>query len=422
MLLALVFSFSAHATRAQDKITLTWLTHWGEDALLKQEQAIIDEYQASHPNITINLQTVAFGDLLTKIVTGHTAGTNPDIYHIYNLWLPDFASSGLLATTPDDIVAMVKKNTSDGVQKGVTVNGKIWGYPTEVDTYLLIYNKKLLKEAGFDKPPATWDELKRIAAAITKKDNTGAVTRAGYAVIPGWDSGMVHPFMALLLSNNGKYLSDDLTAAAFNSKEGVETLQLYLDLIKNGGMDMSLNGQTDFPTGKVGMTIMANWWRATLIGSKDIDFKNDVGVAEIPVGPSGKKSATVSYNWLLSVDAKSPHAKESWDFIRWLNTARSEGKASPMGDFLVNALGSLPSSNFDQQAHQAELGDAFLTPFVKSIAYAQPEPLVAGGQEVKTKLQTSIEGVLASGENAQSTLNGVADEANAVLKEKAASK
>ena len=46
-------------------------------------------------------------------------------------------------------------------------------------------------------------------------------------------------------------------------------------------MDMSINGLNDFPTGKVGMVIMANWWKSTLEAAKDIDFKNDVGVAEI---------------------------------------------------------------------------------------------------------------------------------------------
>jgi multiple sugar transport system substrate-binding protein len=424
VLVALVIALSATTSisRAQDKVKLTMLTHWTEETLLKQEQALIDEYQKANPNVTIELQTVAFDQLLTKIVTGRTGGTSPDIYHFYNLWMPEFVTSGALATPPDDLIDAVKKNTPSGVQQGVTVNGKIWGYPTEVNTYLLIYNKKFLKEAGFDNPPKTWDELKKMAPAITKKDSSGAITRAGFAVIPGWDSGMVHPFAALLFANGGDYLSKDFTTAAFNSPQGVETLQLYLDLLKSGGMDMSINGLNDFPTGKVGMVIMANWWKATLAAAKDIDFKNDVGVAEIPVGPSGKQTSTISYNWLLGVDAKSAHPKEAWDFIRWLNTPRAEGKGSPMGDYLVHALGAIPSSLFDQKAFESDLTDAFETPYVKSTTYARPEPVVAGGQEIKTKLQTEIEAVLASGGDPKKTLDAVAAEANNILKEKAQAK
>jgi multiple sugar transport system substrate-binding protein len=421
ILVALVITLSATASvsAAQDKIKLVWLTHWGEDIYLKHEQALIDEYQKANPNITIELQTVPFDQLLTKIVTGRTAGTSPDIYHLYNLWMPEFVASGTLAEPPAEIVDAVKKNTPEGVQQGVSVGGKIWGYPTEVNTYLLIYNKKLLKEAGFDNPPKTWDELKKMAAAITKKDDTGAVTRVGFGIIPGWDSGMVHPFMALLFSNGGEYLSEDQATVAFNSPQGVETLQLYLDLLKNGGLDMSVGGLAEFPNGKVGMVIMANWWRTTLMGSKEIDFKNDVGVAEIPVGPSGKQTATVSYNWLLGVDGKSAHPKEAWDFVRWLNTPRGEGKGSPMGEYLTTALGAIPSSLFDQKAFESALSDHFLTPFVASTQYARPEPVLAGGQEIKTKLQTEIEAALAGSGDAKATLDTVAEEANGILKEKA---
>ncbi len=420
--LAIGLSATTSVSRAQEKIKLTWLTHWGAADQLKGEQALIDEYQKANPNITIDLQTVDFGELLTKIVTARTAGTSPDIYHFYNLWIPDFVNSGTLATPPDDLIEGVKKNTPAGVQQGVTANGKIWGYPTEVNTYLLIYNKKILKDAGFDNPPKTWDELKKMAAAITKKDSTGAVSRVGYAVIPGWDSGMVHPFAALLFANGGDYLSKDLSTVAFNSPQGVETLQLYLDMLKNGGLDMSINGLNDFPNGKVGMLIMANWWKTTLMTSSNIDYKNDVGVAEIPVGPSGKQTSTISYNWLLGVDSKSPHQKEAWDFIRWLNTPRAEGKGSPMGEYLTHSLGAIPSSLFDQNAYADQLNDFFEAPFVKSTTYARPEPVVAGGQEIKSKLQTELEAVLTSSGDAKTTLDSVAAEANSILKEKAQSK
>ena len=130
ILLALVIAlstFGTHVSHAQDKVNLTWLTHWGEEVHLKEQQALIDEYQKANPNVTITLQTVLFDDLLTKIITGHTAGTSPDIYHFYNLWMPEFVSSGLLSTPPDDVIDMVKKNTPPGVQQGVTAGGKIWG-------------------------------------------------------------------------------------------------------------------------------------------------------------------------------------------------------------------------------------------------------------------------------------------------------
>src|SRR5438093_335470 len=98
MLVALVCALGAsQRVSAADKVTITWLTHWSDELTLKAEKAMIAEFEASHPDITIDLQTVDFGNLLTKITTSNAAGTNPDVYHIYNLWLPDFAKSKLLA-------------------------------------------------------------------------------------------------------------------------------------------------------------------------------------------------------------------------------------------------------------------------------------------------------------------------------------
>ena len=75
------------------------------------------------------------------------------------------------------------------------------------------------------------------------------------------------------------------------------------------------------------MIIMANWWRATLMASEKIDYNTEVGVAPIPVGPSGTETSTLSYNWLWGVDNGSSHADAAWEFIQWLNAPRARGSS-----------------------------------------------------------------------------------------------
>ena len=361
-----------------DEVRLTILTHWGEELQIEKWQSFIDEYTASHPNVTIELQTVPFNELLTKIVTARTAGTSPDIYHIYNLWLPEFVNSGMLAVPPDDVVEDIANNAVTTSIAGVTVNDQIWGYPTEV--------------------------------------KTGAVTQVGFGVITGWDSGVVHPFMALLFSNGGQYFNDDYTEVAFGNEQGLETLQLYADLLESGGMDLSVPWG-DFVNGNIGMIIMANWWRATIMASENIDYETEVGVAPIPVGPSGTETATLAYNWLFAVDAHSPNQEAAWEFVRWLNTPPAEGEPSPSGDFVVNNLGAIPSLVFDQEAFAEDMGDHFLAPFVASTEYAIQEPVIGGSQEIKTMLQTEIESLWTGMTDPQSVLDYVVPEANAILDE-----
>lgn len=414
--LALILTFGA-ATLAQDT-TLTMLTHWGTEDQLAAQQAIIDAYMAEHPDVAIELVTVDFGELRTKIITGRTAGISADVYHFYHLWLPDFVNAGVLAEPPQDSLTYIDENVAQGTIDAVsTSDGQTWGYPTEVNPYLLVYNKRLLAEAGYDAPPGNWDELKEIAAAITQVDDTGAISQVGLGVMPGWDSGIVHPFSALLFSNGGNYLSDDRTVAEFNSMQGIETLQLYADLVASGGTDASINGLANFPSGTVGMVIMAPWWRATLRAAEGVDFDTEVGVAEIPVGPSGDAPSSIAYTWLFAVDSNSPNKAAAWDFIHWMNAEHDEGAGSAIGDFLVNALGAIPSFDHDQAAFAESMSDHYVSAFVAASAYARPEQIVAGGQEIKTLLQAEIEAVLAGMTTPEDALAAVEMQANAILEE-----
>jgi multiple sugar transport system substrate-binding protein len=396
--------------------TLTILTHWGEESQRAPMEQMIATCEAA-TGISANVRAVPFGDLYTTIVTGRAAGIQPDIYHLYNLWLPEFTGEGgMLAAPPQEAVDHITANVAPAIVEGISAGGQVWGYPTEVNTYLLIYNKRLLEEAGYDAPPSTWDELKEIAAAITQIDASGAVTQVGFGVLPGWDSGVVHPWTSLLLSNGGEYLDEDMTATAFDSPEGVETLQLYADLLENGGMDMSVAGW-ELPNGIVGMVVMANWWRATLRASEAIDYDTEVGVAPVPVGPSGSQSMTLSYNWLWSVDASSANQDAAWEFLGCLNTEVEPGHGSPSGQFLIDGLGAIPSFVYDQEAHAEALGDFFLQAFVDSTHFARPEPVVAGGQEVKTILQGEIESVLIGATDPASALQVAAIRGDDVLEE-----
>ena len=416
LLLALLIAYGGGAL-AQDT-TLTMLTHWGTEDQLAAQQAIIDAYMAENPDVAIELVTVDFGELRTKIITGRTAGISADVYHFYHLWLPDFVNAGVLAEPPQDSLTFIDDHVAQGTIDAVsTSDGAVWGYPTEVNPYLLVYNKRLLAEAGFNAPPANWDELKEAAAAISQVDDTGAISQLGFGVMAGWDSGIVHPFSALLFSNGGSYLSADRTTAEFNSAQGIETLQLYADLVANGGTDASISGLGDFPSGTVGMVIMAPWWRATLRAAEGIDFDTEVGVAEIPVGPSGESPSSIAYTWLFAVDSNSPNKPAAWDFIHWMNAEHEAGQGSAIGDFLVNALGAIPSFDHDQAAFAESMSDHYVSAFVAASAYAQPEQIVAGGQEVKTLMQVEIEAVLAGMTTPEDALASVEIQANAILEE-----
>ena len=401
-------------TEVPQPVKLTMLTHWGEESLMKPMQAKLDEYMALNPHVTIEYQAVTFDQLLPKIATARAAGISPDIYHFYNLWMPDFAKGGMLAVPPLDVLEDIKANYTPGSLQAVTYADTIWGYPTEINTYQLVYNKKMLKDAGYDKPPATLAELAEYTCKLTKSSG-GKVEVAGMALMPGWDSGVVHPFLSLLWSASGQYVADDLSAALFDSPEGLSVLKYYTDMITQKCIDPAIGSFNDFVTGKAAMIIMANWFRSTLQASF-VDGYENVGVAQIPTSGSGTPTA-LQYNWLWGVDNGSPNRDEAWKLVKWLNTPTAEGQASPMGDYLTSALGAIPSRTSDQMALKDRLSDEFMTAYVASAATAKPEPVYAGGQEVKTALQTEVEAAWYGKKTPEDALKTAAEEANRILGE-----
>jgi multiple sugar transport system substrate-binding protein len=401
------------AASAQDSVKLVVLTHWGTAEQKEPLEAIFAEYTEANPNVEIELQTVEFAELLNRITTGQLGGDTPDVIHFYNLWLPEFVASELLSTPPEEASADINAAYAPGTIAGASYNDQVWGYPTEVNDYQLVYNSAHFAEAGIEAPPATLTELREAAQLLTVRDGDD-VTRGGFLLLASWDSGVVHPFTSLLFSNGGEYVAEDNSEVLFNQPPGLEVLQVQTDIVNDGSAIMGVPEDADFESGRVSMTIMANWWGAQLRAS-DIGMEN-VGVAPIPTGEGGT-STSVQYEWLWGVSNTSENAEASWAFLAWLNSPRDGEGSSPMGDYLTTALNAIPGRTSDQEAHADLLSDPFVAPFVAALATARTEPIIPGAQEIKTNLQTQIEASWFGETSPEDALNSAAETANGILAE-----
>jgi len=391
------------APSANNKMTITYLTHWSGPQVDQLNQAIA-AYNKVEPNVTINVRTVPFGNLLTTITTQGGSASGPTIMGIYNLWMPQLVQSDLLATAPDTYAQDIQQAYSSSINSAVKVNGKTYGYPNEVDLYALNYNKALFQEAGIAGPPKTWNELVNDAKKLTKRDSSGNIIQQGFGIINSWNSGVVHPWLSLVNSDGGQLLSSD-HKPLLNTTPSEETTNLYYQLIftdKTTAPAMNqANASTtgpyldNFASGKTAMMIMANWWESDLQASMGSKFTN-VATAPIPVGPSGNQSRSVSYSWSTVVNSHASQAEQdaAWKFLKWLNGPQSgQNGSSAMGDILMG-MGILPSRTTDLQAHQSQLNSPFISTYVAELPNSMPFPTVLGGDELTTSLQKSIESVM----------------------------
>ena len=216
-----------------DVIELEFMNWWGAAREAYMDE-LIGHFQAENPCISVINQVQPWDNRAELLATAAASSNPPGIIMSTRPETYQFAISGLIIP----IDAYVEAHGTDlsvfydgeiGLQYW---NGELYGLPMPTAgglTGLMIYNKNLLRDAGFDPedPPETWQELEEMAAAITVADPMG-IDVLGAAAF-GSDS----EFIAWLYTNNGRYASDDGRTLLFNSPEGVETLEWMINLTNN---------------------------------------------------------------------------------------------------------------------------------------------------------------------------------------------
>lgn len=411
--LALSACSSSSGDEANDgPIALTMLTHYGSEPLKSGLQDMVDEWNSANPDIQVTTQAVKYDDLLKTITIQQTSGRSADIVQSYSLWGGQLDKANVLAEVPDDVVADISSAYSPTAIGSAEVDGKIVGYPTEVQTYALFYNKKLLAEAGYDAPPQTWDEMAEIAAATTQTDAAGNTTVEGFGLHGGWDSAAVHPWQSLMQSAGGSFLSDDGTEATFASEAGVAALEFEAQLFEDGSADLGFNTLAGFPANQTAMTINAGWWIGSLKTIMGEEYAN-IGVAPVP-GPEAGQVGSVGYGFFMGVTKSSKKQDAAWEFLTWLNAEKNADGVTRMGEFQYDQ-GTIPGRTDDATVLADVAADPNLQVFVDALTYAVPESNSPAGQEIKTELHKSIDAAWVGSVDAKKTLEGAQDFANSKL-------
>jgi multiple sugar transport system substrate-binding protein len=341
----------------------------------------------------------------------HNAGVAPEIYQVYAAWGVTYVKQGLFDKPPEYLLEDIKKNYVS--TKGVTIDGEIWGIPTEINVYVLLYNKELLKEAGFTSPPKTWDELVKIAKKTTKKDAKGNIVQYGIAFLKRDEGQVVDTYLSWLFSNGGQFIDVENKKSVFNSPEGVEALQQISDLFKDGTTDINGNFWK-FDSNTVAMVISAPWTKNNFKKAFGADFEKKIGTAPIPYM---KKSASLQYSWFMGVMKEAKNKEEAWKFLEWFTTdVQPETKTTRFGDLLANTIGAIPSRNIDLENHDPVLNDFFTNTFVKELKNGVAEPNIPEVSKMKTILMDEIEATWVGDKNPQQALDDAAKKIDLLIK------
>jgi sorbitol/mannitol transport system substrate-binding protein len=281
-------------------------------------QSLMGEFNAKHPDITVEWVTLEENVLRQKVTTDiATKGGQFDVLTIGTYEVPIWGKQGWLVSLNDLPPEWDAADLLPAIAGGLTVDGNLYAAPFYGESSMVMYRTDLMEAAGLTMPDApTWTDIKAAAAAMTDKDaGIYGVCLRGKA---GWGENMA--FLTAMSNSYGAKWFDTDWKPQFDGEAWKATLTDYLAMMNEfGPPGASNNGFNEnlalFQQGKCGMWIDATV-AASFVTGKDSTVADKVGFALAPDNGLGKRSNWL-WAWSLAIPAGTAKADAAKTFVAW---------------------------------------------------------------------------------------------------------
>lgn len=304
---------------------------WGEPMA-----DVVARFNEDYPNITVEYEVVGGGtDYRPVLATRARTNNLPDIFMI------DGPTDYLMYREfLDDLSDMEVVNHFLPVAEESSYHeGELMGLPVSIEGYGYIYNKDLFAQAGIDKVPETFSELR----AAVEKLNAAGITPfcSGYGT--WWVISNHQLNVPFASQDDPRAFVEQLNAgsATMRGNRYFENLQQLIDLVKNNTSVDPLSEdhlmQTSMFAGeRVAMIQQGNWREQAIF---DANPNIDMGLVPLALSDDAAVSGRlpVGIPWYFVVKKDSPVNAEARIFLNWLlNEPRGQKE-------LATTLNSIPA-------------------------------------------------------------------------------
>jgi raffinose/stachyose/melibiose transport system substrate-binding protein len=269
---------------------------WG--AVVEQINA---EFKAANPGVEIVTESYPDQPYQQKIKIYATAKQLPDVFKFWSFTslLKPLVNGGFIE--PLNRSDFDKLDYLTGALDSNVYGGKLYGIPVSADLWVIYYNKKLFKDAGIDKPPATIDELIAVAGKLKAKGVVPMVTDGKDA----WPLCVTFDQLAWRISGDatlpGKALARE---ARFTDPVFVQAAKELSRMIKAGLFQEDLMvsdygaARNLFGQGRAAMYLMGSW-ELGLGADKTFsdEFRAQVDAFKFPLVAGGKGKIDDLFAW-----------------------------------------------------------------------------------------------------------------------------
>ena len=282
-------------------------------------RTVIAAWEAAHPDIKLNQNVLANAEYKTQIATLAGANDLPDVFLLQGMNTIAWAEAGLVMDMTDIIKASpyYADYNSAFFAPFTTPDGKIYGLPalTGGTCTVVIYDKAMWKEAGYETFPATWAEVEKAAEYFEGKGidtiafgnggqwqmNSDFVSTLGNRYTgPEWFSS--------LIAKTGAKFNDEAFVAALT-----ETQRLFKDTkIFNDDFNAVTNedAREYYIAGEAAAFIGGNWdesYIAAVLKDSNEEKFNNIGFAVLPQPADATKapnSQNIGLGYAMAINPK----------------------------------------------------------------------------------------------------------------------
>lgn len=256
-------------------------------------RTILADWSAAHPDITLTQNVLANAEYKTQIATLAAANDLPDVFLLQGMNTISWAKQGLVMDLTDIIKSSpYNADYTTSYFTPFTTGEKIYGIPalTGGTCTVVVYDKALWAEAGFDTFPTTWADVEKASEYFNSKNistvafGNGGQWQLNSCFLSTLGNRYTGPeWFSSLINKGGAKFTDPTFVAALT-----ETQRLFTKTkIFNADYNAVTNedAREYFIAGKAASFIGGNWdesYIATTIKAASEEKYNNIGFAVLP--------------------------------------------------------------------------------------------------------------------------------------------
>ncbi|WP_445487665.1 extracellular solute-binding protein [Niallia sp. 03133] len=325
-----------------------WHTYSDKESRIL-EQEMIPAFERKFPTIKVIPVRKPFNNgLKNTLIARAFSNRGPDVVRMKMEWVPDFYQNDLLFPLNHfpDFQKVLNTLNSKTMWAGFHQN-KYYSLPMDLYVQVAIFNQKLLKRAGYSRPPHTMEETLDLARQEHYRIGLG-----------GLNIWRTMPFIYGL----GGSLTDDkfrMATGYLNGEATVRAVEKLLSLYEDGLIDRMVGEEggdnwEGVKSGNVLITGEGPWfyniWNGkelhrALNSTISVPFPHDKGPSSLLDGEN------------LVIMKGSKHKEAAWVFLKWMTSKEAQLMMSKAGIFPTN-LEAADSLNFKQNSYNLPYQEA----------------------------------------------------------------